>query len=112
MTGEMSYINQETGVDSNGDCWYLHLAIAKAIGGTLKPFDTYQGPYIVFGGDLTIGNSPYAIPIQHLGIVRLWICESDLPGMFELYREDTEESAPFWDYEEDAVEAAIELLNL
>ncbi len=112
MTGEMSYINPETGVDSNGECWPIHLAIANAIGGTLKPFDVYQGPYIVIGGDLTVGNSPYKVPLQRLGIIRLWICPDNEGIMLELYREDTEESIPFWNYEDDAVEAAIELLGL
>ena len=108
MTGEMSYINPETGVDSNGECWPIHLAIAKAIGGTLKPFDVYQGPYIAVGGDLTMGNSPYAIPLQNLGIVRLWICSDDYLEM--VYREDTEESIIFWD-EHSAILAAMDLTS-
>jgi hypothetical protein len=105
MTGEMFYINPETGEDSNGECWPIHLAIAQAVGGTLKPFDVYQGPYIAVGTDLTVGNSPYAMPVRGLRIIRLWVCSN------EVYREDTEESLPFWD-EEDAVNAAKEILNL
>ena len=88
MTGEMHYINPETGEDSDGNIWESHLAIAKATGGTLKPFDQYQGPYIIVGGDLTVGNAPYAMPVQRLGIVRLWLTEDGV------YREDTDQIEP------------------
>jgi|TARA_R100001530_G_C4231517_1_gene132776 hypothetical protein len=56
MTGEMSWINQD-GEDSNGDEWRTHAAVAKAVGGTLRPFDVYQGPYISLpkGGRLWLG---------------------------------------------------------
>jgi len=113
MTGEMIYIDQETGEDQDGNVWIYHLAIAKALGGTLKPFDMYQGPYIVFGEDLTAGNSPYAMPIQGLGIIRLWITsDGSLTDMFSIYREDTDESIPFWPCEEHAIESAKEILRL
>lgn len=88
MTGEMHYINPETGEDSNGDIWESHLAVAQAVGGTLKPFDVYQGPYIVIGADTRVGQSPYALAVRGLGIVRLWI------GDNHVYREDTEETEP------------------
>ena len=53
MTGEMGFINQDTGIDSNGDSHPIHLAIAKAVKGDLRPFDVYQGPYIrTAAGDL------------------------------------------------------------
>lgn len=45
MTGEMSWIRQD-GEDSNGDSWEVHAAIARELGGTLRPFDVYQGPFI------------------------------------------------------------------
>jgi hypothetical protein len=110
MTGEMYYIDDKTGVDSDGNEWPLHLAIAKELGGTLKPFDVYQGPYISFGTDITIGNSPYKMPIQHLGCIRLWIFE-DSEGL-KVYREDTEESVLIWFDETIAIEGARELLGL
>lgn len=40
MTGEMSK------ADVTEEAFPLHFAIAKAIGGTVEPFDVYQGPYI------------------------------------------------------------------
>ena len=110
MTGEMPYINPETGEDSNGEFWPMQLAVAKAIGGTLKPFDVYQGPYIVVGGDLTVGNSPYAIPVQNLSIIRLWIGDDD-KGTF-VYREDIDHAKYIFPCEHDAIEAAKELLQL
>jgi len=94
MTGEMHSIDQ-TGKDSNGDIWPLHLAIAKAIGGELQPFDVYQGPYISVGGDAKAGSPPYVAPVQGLGIVRLWV-HSDDGVEARVYREDTDQqSEPF-----------------
>jgi hypothetical protein len=96
MTGEMGFIDQD-GKDSNGDHWELHAKIAKAVGGELRPFDVYQGPYILVDG------------------ARLWVCADDNhPEIaFRVYREDTEESSEmFWydDYER-AIEYAKELLE-
>ena len=108
MTGEMHYIDPKTGEDSNGETWPLHAKIAQELNGEIKPFDVYQGPYVVIGGDLTIGNIPYAMPILHLGIIRLWICE-DATGSF-VYREDIDKAEPFWN-DEDVVSAAMELLR-
>jgi hypothetical protein len=109
MTGEMHHINPKTGKDSNGDIWPLHAKIAQELNGEIKPFDVYQGPYIVFGADLTVGMSPYAMPVHLPGIVRLWIYENE-KGSF-VYREDTDESAIFWN-ENDIVGAAMELLRI
>lgn len=99
MTGEMGYISQD-GIDGDGECWELHAAIAKAVKGELKPFDKYQGPYIVVGADATVGRSPYTVPVQHLGCKRLWIVndEEDNQGaIFRVWREDTDKlSEPFW----------------
>jgi hypothetical protein len=59
MTGEMHRIDQDTGIDSNGDGWPLHLAIAKHTGGELRPFDVYQGPYIqTSAGKIWISYQP------------------------------------------------------
>lgn len=43
MTGEMykSDVTEEE--------YPLHFAIAKALHGTVEPFDVYQGPYVVIG---------------------------------------------------------------
>ena len=103
MTGEMHHIDQD-GNDSNGECWPTHTAIAKALGGKLQPFDVYQGPYIMIGPDMRIGERPYQLAVQNLGIIRLWIVSDD--GAFgQVYREDTEKlSDSFW-YED--LEAAI-----
>jgi len=107
MTGEMYYINPKTGEDSNGDVWNIHLAVAKAIKGTLKPFDVYQGPYIAVGSDLSIGIPPYAMPIQFPGIVRLWV-DFDV-----VYREDIDKSYPYRPYStRSAIYAAKQLLKM
>ena len=110
MTGEMYRINQN-GEDNDGNVWGLHAAIAKAVGGQLQPFDQYQGPYIVVGKDLTAGQSPYSMPIQHLGIVRLWVCPQDDVSSF-VYREDTDQSSFAFLYNdtEMAIQAAKSLL--
>jgi len=94
MTGEMCWIDQN-GVDSNGEEWPLHAAIAKELGGEVKPFDVYQGPYVVFGSDIRVGNGPYALAPIGLGIKRLWLTGEDC--LLKWYREDTEtESFGFW----------------
>jgi hypothetical protein len=95
MTGEMPYIDPETGIDSTGEEWPIHLAIAKAVGGRLRPFDQYQGPYIVVGEDVRVGTPPYQLAPQGLGVVRLWL-DSDDGAVGYVYREDTEtKSEPF-----------------
>ena len=113
MTGEMCYINQD-GEDSNGEVWELHAEIAKALGGVLKPFDVYQGPYIVIEEDVRIGNTPYAIPLTGLGIIRLWICgDEEDEGFFKIYKEDTDTTSFsfLWDDVEMAIEAAKSLMG-
>jgi hypothetical protein len=45
MTGEMGWIKPD-GTGSNGDCYPIHAAVAKAMRCTLRPFDVYCGPYI------------------------------------------------------------------
>ena len=113
MTGEMHSITQK-GLDSNGDSWPTHAAIARAVKGKLKPFDVYQGPYIVVGPDVRVGISPYQMAIQHLGAIRLWITDTDdfERPQVRIWREDTETtSKPFW-YEDTraACKAARKLL--
>lgn len=109
MTGEMHAISQD-GIDSNGEEWPIHAAIAKAVGGTLQPFDQYQGPYISIGADLRVGNAPYSMPVQHLGIKRLWLTVTE-DGIPTVYREDTDTQAECcWDDTESAIAAAQSLL--
>ena len=111
MTGEMGYIDNKTGIDSNGECWPIHLAIAQACNGELKPFDSYQGPYIVVGTDVVAQpESDYRIPIQGFGIVRLWLWYENEIDLV-IYREDTQQSVRCWDDPESAIEAAKELLT-
>jgi hypothetical protein len=111
MTGEMAWINQD-GEDSSGEVWGIHAAVAKAVGGTLKPFDQYQGPYIVVGDDVTVGEPPYALAVQHLGVTRLWLCSDD-GWLGYVYREDTEtQSMRFAMSDESAaIEAARQVLG-
>lgn len=105
MTGEMHAINEQ-GEDSNGDVWSAHAAIAKALGGTLEPFDVYQGPYILLGSELRVGPAPYAVPVP--GACRLWLQTKD-GELGQVYREDTDTlSEPFLlTYDESEHEAAI-----
>ena len=114
MTGEMAYIDNETGIDSNGESWPIHLAISKAVNGTLKAFDSYQGPYIAIGNDVKVGNTPYKIPINHLGCIRLWVCYVDELTL-NVYREDTFHAIEFDSYGEfvkdQAIQAALELIK-
>lgn len=41
MTGEMSQFDADHSLE-----WKLHRSIARAIGGKVRAFDVYQGPYI------------------------------------------------------------------
>lgn len=116
MTGEMRSIDQD-GNDSNGECWSLHAAIAKAVGGTLQPFDAYQGPYISVGPDIRVGDTSYQVAVQHQGVIRLWISLIEAGGFspeggFQIWREDTDTCLePFWmDDPDRAIELAKELL--
>ena len=94
MTGEMGYINPETGEDSNGNIYSTHLAIAKEFGGDLKPFDVYQGPYI----GLQNGE-------------KLWIIDDEQGLGCRVYRERTETMSNTFHYEDivTAVRAAKDL---
>ena len=90
-TGEMT--QQE--LDANGrQEWPLHYAIADAFGGTVKPFDQYQGPYVLIGSEIR-GQGVYAPATRMEGTVRLWISSEDgVNGI--VYNEDNEkQSQPF-----------------
>ncbi len=64
MTGEMIKS------DVTREAYPLHFAIADELGGSVEPFDQYQGPYVVIGGDIRSGSGPYALAPRGLGIVR------------------------------------------
>ena len=86
MTGEMheSEVTRET--------YPTYFAIADEIGGTVRPFDHYQGPYI-----LTAKGH------------RLWVCMEDDSPFAVVYNERTDsKSEPF--YAED-IEAAKDAAN-
>ena len=116
MTGEMPRIDPVTGETPDGEVYALHAAIARAVGGTVQPFDKYQGPYVLIGPDVRIGDAPYEVALKGLGVVRLWIVDAG-DGFANVYREDTDTSTrmPFfadgpW-AERDAVAAAREVLG-
>lgn len=97
MTGEMYSVDPAE--------WPVHKAIADALGGELKPFDQYQGPYVLIGQDALVGSKPYQVALP--GPCRLWVM------LGTVWREDTrQESEPFlsWDIG-GAVEAARNLME-
>src|SRR5574341_1070698 len=67
----------------------LHFAIADKFHGKVIAFDQYQGPYVVIGKDVRVGNSPYAIAPRGMVIVRLWLCSDD-GGAYFIYNEANE----------------------
>ena len=98
MTGEMYHIDQD-GKDDSGNEWTMHAAIAKALcaegyDATLQPFDQYQGPYILVGKDMRIGEHPYQLAVQNQGVIRLWLT-TDEHGWLCIYREDTDTALEF-----------------
>ena len=59
MTGEMSRD------DVTREAFPAHFAVADALGGTVEPFDVYQGPYV-------------AVPPKGRACARrIWICAED-----------------------------------
>lgn len=71
MTGEMSQFDAD-----HGEEWALHRSIARAIGGKVRAFDVYQGPYIsILEG-------------------RLWVIPQDARDAY-LWLEDTAPSETF-----------------
>lgn len=86
MAGEM-HISEVT-----KENFPLHFAIAEAFGGTVHPFDQYQGPYIMIGAkDITAGSAPYAMPLptRITGGHRLWITSDD-GEVVQVYNESNE----------------------
>ncbi len=111
-TGEMT----QSELDATGrDEWPLHYAIADALGGTVKPFDQYQGPYVLIGEDIRQGREPYQVAPRGLGVVRLWISSDDGVGGVVYNEENERQSEPFLlngpQAENDAIAAAEEVLG-
>jgi hypothetical protein len=113
-TGEMTSVDPEE--------YSTHFAIAKALGGEVKPFDVYQGPYISIGGDVRVSdaltdpdaNGPYAMAPRIKGLVRLWISVDENDDLCHVYNEDNEKVSTIgFPYEDEnmAIAAAEEVLD-
>ena len=106
MTGEM--LKEEVTRDN----YPLYFKIADALGGTVEPFDQYQGPYILVGQDVIVGDAPYALAPLNLGVVRLWVIDQDNGIEVAIYNEATDKTSdPFpWGCDDLAVDAARSVL--
>jgi len=108
-TGEMSQSEAD-----DAEAWPMHHAIAKALGGTVKAFDQYQGPYVLVGSEIR-GQGTYAPAIPMKGTVRLWIqaTEGGDGAELQVYNEDNQKlSEPFWWEDTNAaVDAAMSVLD-
>lgn len=120
MAGEMPYIDPVTGETPDGEVYSLHAAIAKAVGGTIQPFDVYQGPYVLVGRDVRFGSQPYQYAPKGYGVIRLWVVETGETGHYgptaRVYREDTDTFSDDFDTcgpcaSEDAACAALSLME-
>jgi len=109
-TGEMT----QAELDASGrEEWPLHYAIADALGGVVRPFDQYQGPYVTFEGkDIRQGREPYAVAPRMPGIVRLWISVDD-GDLGTVYNEENEKTSQPFDLNspQEAIAAAEEVLG-
>ncbi|KKL89015.1 hypothetical protein LCGC14_1918890 [marine sediment metagenome] len=105
MTGEMF------SSDVTPEAYPLHFAIAEALGGTVQPFDQYQGPYVLIGEDIRAGDEPYAVAVQGLGVVRLWLIDESASLNPSIYNEASGRSTPFlYNNTNSAIEAAQSVL--
>lgn len=77
MAGEM------TKEDVTREEYPLHFAIADALGGTVEPFDVYQGPYIDLGPTAT----GYGGKGLTLGRQVLWIIAADNGSLVAVWNE-------------------------
>lgn len=102
MTGEMfkDEVTQES--------YPVHFAVADSLGGTVEPFDQYQGPYVLVGSDVRAGREPYQTAPRGLGVIRLWIVMGD-DGLVHVYNEANDrESEPFpWGDSDSALAEAV-----
>jgi len=115
----MYSINPYTATEPDGTCWVLQKAIVQALrrrglDAHVEPFDQYQGPYICVGPDLRVGTRQYQLAVQHLGIIRLWVTDSE--GRARIWNEATDKiSKPFWPFGNGAgrtaVKAALSVLS-
>jgi len=110
MTGEMHTITP-SGIDSNGDEWPAHAELARRLGGTLQPFDVYQGPYICLGPDVRAGIPPYAVPVSRPDTTRLWLMGTVDSWAVRVYNDSTDKASDAipWD-DNDAIESAARSL--
>ena len=117
MAGEM------TASEVTRENFPIHFAIADALGGTVHPFDYYQGPYIMVGGtDMRAGTGVYAVPLptRITGGNRLWIVTADDECVeLAVYNESNDrKSAPFPQFKDEtrthefAVMAAREVVEV
>jgi hypothetical protein len=96
-TGEMGYIDPVTGEEPDGTVWNIHAAIARALGGTIHPFDQYQGPYVQIGDIMLFVSADEGGDCIVIG--------------YGLDREMTGKSDPFFCEDEDAAVRAAESLG-
>jgi hypothetical protein len=80
--------------DVTRESYSLHFAIADALGGKVRPFDMYQGPYVVIGNDVRIGIEPYAYCPPGTA-TRLWLCSEDGCGGAVYNEANDKQSKPF-----------------
>lgn len=99
------------------EAYPLHFAIADAVKGRVRPFDQYQGPYVVVGPDIRAGCEPYAAIALHRGTVRLWVVSED-GATAQVYNEASELRGSLFhlypsgeEVEQAAVESALEALQ-
>lgn len=119
MTGEMSYIDEETGLASDGNTYDTHAKLRKELlyngyRATLRPFDSYRGPYILvsaygFGfkiwlGEFLIvessnGDKKFPIPASFIEgdyeRVVQWLKKVLVPDKKEMEREFTADELKF-----------------
>ncbi len=106
-TGEMSQSEAD-----NRKEWPLHHAIADALGGKVKAFDQYQGPYVLIGSEIR-GQGVYAPTTPMKGTVRLWIQMAEDETGVQVYNEENEKLSDevMWDDTEGVVDAARSVLS-
>ena len=107
MTGEM-YKNDVTREE-----YPIHFEIADDLGGSVEPFDQYQGPYVLIGKDIRSGDEPYQTAPHGFGIVRLWVTPENDTYTFTVFNEASGRTSEpfFWSDPGAAVAAAHSVIN-